>query len=886
MGLFSSSKRTYVSSVVYNMAGPEDDRANYLKTLVISNTISDYDTSMSNTITEGYLNGPGIKLRNFTRWAKSSGYSALLELQEGDLTGQDSINPDDVSPHIPHSAQEEVVIETAEIGMGNLSYWVDRYMLDNHPNRMNEDYVSDYNDDVVTITFPNNDIVSFNVTGFSSTNRYLYVSYKLVEKGQNEPVEEGAVTTLPEGASFPDMSGWNQVHNNSTDTNVSLVTSVNTTVTYSDDRPDENSTDTSSTAASYTNSNTLWDKTEYQGIDEAYSESHSIYYTEEHIQTGQVVQVETTDTQTETIEDDVTKTTTIVTTVDTIQYVRTRQQNTQKINIQAWSGLKVFIYANNGSNPALNALFNSTTSMGDFFPFIPIRESKEFLSPDYFGSIYTKSKYAMRKAVGGNYDNIIDEIADNESIDDIDYAYTVFGVSLNVKENACRKYIYNFFTAIRENNDLDSSIATYEAWRNQWEIVNSQRQHHNTWLRAQREPENALYGTEEPPLPAYPQPPSGKIALIASGPIKFEFEISWNYIREITGVGKLREDKRQGDLWFVEENSEDYIEVFTSGAGELESFYRVDVITLYWQVTNQSWRAITIAGLKHINHVYRGHYNDIHAIDALNDPEESGFIIPLHDGIYRTMSLKDATQMSTACSFLVFNSYKEVRKKWYQTGAFKVFIVIAAIAISVYFPPAGGILGSAAKVGASLGFSGITAVIVGTIANAIAAIIITEIIQRGATALLGDKIGSIVGTIASVVAITVGSAYLNGSSVATGFTSLTRADNLLRLTNAVGEGYVGYLQGTIAESQTATQALLEEYAKTSEQINTQYEKLFGNSGGIIDTSILTQSAQQGYHHETGTEFIDRTLMLGSDIAELSIRLLDNFVEITINTDLK
>ena len=58
MGLFSGSKKTYVSSVVYNMAGPEENRANYLKTLVISNVISDHDTSMSNTITQGYLGGP------------------------------------------------------------------------------------------------------------------------------------------------------------------------------------------------------------------------------------------------------------------------------------------------------------------------------------------------------------------------------------------------------------------------------------------------------------------------------------------------------------------------------------------------------------------------------------------------------------------------------------------------------------------------------------------------------------------------------------------------------------------------------------------------------------------------------------------------------------
>lgn len=885
MGLFSGSKKTYVSSVVYNMAGSEEDRTNYLKTLVISNIISDYDTSMSNTITQGYLTGPGIKLRNFTRWSKSSGYSALLGLQEGSLTGQGTVNPADVSPHIPHAPQEEVIVESAEIGMGDISYWVDRYMLNNYPDRMNEEYVSDYDDDVITITFPDSDVVSFTITGYSSTDRYLYVNYKLFEAGEDEPVVEGSVDTLPEGSSFPDMTGWNQETTNSNTASVELITTTETTVSYSDSRPDENSTDSSSTNSSYTDSVTLWEKTEYQGMDESYSESHSIYYTEEHIQNGQIVQEEATVVTTETIEDGVTKTTTIVTTEDTIQYTRTTQQNTQKTDIHFWSGLKVFIYANGGNNPTLNALFKVQTSMGNFFPFIPLRVSRQFLSTDYFGSVYTESKAAMRKAVDGDYDSIIEEVGENESIGDIDYAYTVFGVSLNVKDNSCKKYIYNFFSAIRENIALDSSVATYEEWRDEWRRVNNLRTEHRVWLRAQGNSDNPLYGNSEPPNPAYPPIPTGKMSLRANTPIKFDFTISWNYIQETTGVGKLREDKKQGDLWFISDRSEDYTEVFTDGAGNLESFYRVDIITLYWQVTAQTWRAVTIAGLKHINHVYKGHYVDIYAVHAINDTEESGFIIPLHDGIYRAMSLKDATQMSTACSFLVFNCYEVVRSKWYQTGAFKVFIVIAAIVISVYFPPAGGILGSAASVGTSLGFTGAAAIIAGTIANAVAAIIITQIIQIGATELFGDKVGSIVGAIASVVAITVGSAYMDGSSISAGFSSLTKADNLLRLTNAVGDGYAGYMQGAISETQAETQALLADYAETSEQINAQYEKLFGDTGGIINTSVFTDSTQQSYYHETSTQFIDRTLMLGSDIAEMSIRLLDNFVAITTSTEL-
>lgn len=892
MGLFSGSKKTYVSSVVYNLAGPEDDRADYLKTMVISNIMSSRPTSISNTIKEGYLGGPGIKLRNFTRWAKTSGYSDLLGLRDSELSGQSSLTFSDVSPHIPHTNDETVIVESAEISSGEVVYWVDRYMLDNRPNRINDAYTFDYNNsnDTVTITYGNGDVDTFNPTGFNPNNEYLYVSYKLSEEFESEPVIIGDRVNLPSGESFPSMSGWEKGETIVAEIDVELVTIVETRISYSDDTPSETTINSSTNSTSYTNSSVEWVKVEYEGINSKLNKINSKRFTQYHTETGSVVQTVDTKTTTEVIEDDVTGTsvtvtTTVTTTKDVIRYTKAVRENTQLIDIKIWSNLRLFIYAKGGSNAALNAMFNASSTMGSFFPFIPIREDNTFLSPDFYGEIYDRSKYAMKKAVDANYTKMIDDIADNESIGDIDYAYAVFGVSLNVQENSCRKYIYNFFSAIRENSSLSGSISEYQAWRDEWLQANNARDEYGIWKRAQRQPSSPLYGAPEPDQPPYPPPPFGQIEFVADGPIEFKFEISWNYMNESTGVGKLREDKNQGELWFEIGSSDKYDEGFGNADSELNRTYTVGRITLYWQVTEQSWRSLTIAGLRHKNLVYKGKSVEVSAIDALDDSEESGFIIPLHDDIYKAMSLKDATQMSTACSFIVFNSYQVVKQKWYQTGVFKVFVIIIAIVITIYFPPAGGILGPATQVGTALGFTGTAAIIAGTIANAIAAIVITQIIQRGATMLLGDKVGSVVGAIAAVVAIAVGSAYMDGSSVSAGFSSLTKADNLLKLTHAAGEGYAGYMQGAISESQAKTQELLNEYAETSQQINEQYEKLFGNSGGIVDPTVFTGAVQDSYYYETSTEFIDRTLMLGSDIAELSIRLLDNFVEITTSTDL-
>ena len=69
MGLFSSKTIINVASSVYNLAGDEKDRPIFLQSLIIRNVLSGTKRSLGDTITTGYLNGPGINFRTFFRWA-------------------------------------------------------------------------------------------------------------------------------------------------------------------------------------------------------------------------------------------------------------------------------------------------------------------------------------------------------------------------------------------------------------------------------------------------------------------------------------------------------------------------------------------------------------------------------------------------------------------------------------------------------------------------------------------------------------------------------------------------------------------------------------------------------------------------------------------------
>ena len=93
--------------------------------------------------------------------------------------------------------------------------------------------------------------------------------------------------------------------------------------------------------------------------------------------------------------------------------------------------------------------------------------------------------------------------------------------------------------------------------------------------------------------------------------------------------------------------------------------------------------------------------------------------------------------------------------------------------------------------------TGIAALIVGAVANALAAMILTKLIGYASTKVFGDKIGAIVGAIASVVAVSIGTGMANGATMAESFNGLMSAPNLIQLSNAAGNGYAQYMLAAV-----------------------------------------------------------------------------------------
>jgi hypothetical protein len=289
----------------------------------------------------------------------------------------------------------------------------------------------------------------------------------------------------------------------------------------------------------------------------------------------------------------------------------------------------------------------------------------------------------------------------------------------------------------------------------------------------------------------------------------------------------------------------------------------------------------------HENFIYNGKSVEINAIEALEDADESGFLIPLHYETFREMSLVASTQVATACTYVVFNCYQVVKTKWYQTTIFKILVFVAIIVVTVMTAGVGsagfGILGANVAIGMALGFTGLIAAIVGAVVNAIAAMILLKLISFASVELFGDKIGTLIAAIVSIVVMQVSTSLMNGASLASSWGNLMSASNIIGMTSAVGNGVAGYIQASAMGIQEKTQDLINDYNQESKDISQLFQQNIGYGRGYIDPMNLTDSSV-GNFIESEKIFLSRTLMTGSDIANMTLDMLTNFADYTLNLD--
>lgn len=549
----------------------------------------------------------------------------------------------------------------------------------------------------------------------------------------------------------------------------------------------------------------------------------------------------------------------------------------------------LFIYRLGTGNIALDALETSTENLSEFYPALPLRIDNKSLADSSYAGIEEDVKKAYKKLTGAEYSELVAAIEDNENIGDIDFAFLVQGISLNAKDTLAKKYIYEFFlTLMTAQRFTKNSLSSYYSTETSsissmsyWESVVSQRIENDPYNPGSSVALPTLYQVFTTDLP------ETLIQIMSEDMPEFDFRIRWNFISETQHMGNAahfdgimtRTPLRKGEYWFYGAN-----DLVTNS----KSYNRV---LLFSQYDTYRYSCLELVGMSHENYVYDNKAVVITAKEAIEDEEESGFLLPLHYPTLSKFGLVSLNQLSTSSAYIVFNSYQVVKIRWYQRGIFKIIIVIASIALAAYtggtsLGASAGLLGTNAAVGAALGMAAGTmaAIIVGAIANAIAAIIVTQIITTAADELIGGKAGAIIGTIASFVALTYGNQYASTGNWNVDWGSMMKADNLINLTSAVSQAYVGWLNIDTSEIYERIGTLEEDYKSQLKEIEELSQDILGITGIQIDPLMLTDAAE--HFEETSESFLNRTLLTGSDIAEMTFNMVESYADITTNLDLR
>jgi hypothetical protein len=319
---------------------------------------------------------------------------------------------------------------------------------------------------------------------------------------------------------------------------------------------------------------------------------------------------------------------------------------------------------------------------------------------------------------------------------------------------------------------------------------------------------------------------------------------------------------------------------------------RVDTVYLYHQTTASTWNAVKIVGMVQRTYVFGNNFEELtlaSQIDSFSgDPDrESAFLFPIRYSSLAGMNLKDATQFATSCAYVQIHAYEIHIQRIYETPLFSLLLVAIVIGITAATGGLGatgvGILGSNAAVGAALGITSVIgATIVGVAANALAAMAVTAIITKASSEIFGAKLGAIIGVIASIIVINGLTNLASNGTFAINFGSLSTAETILTATSAVSKAYSAYAQADIQSIMEKTEDLTEQYSEQMKEISGRYAEEFGYGNGIIDPLQFLDISQD--LSEAPDEFLKRTLMTGSDIAELTMLMLSNFTEISLKLD--
>lgn len=474
---------------------------------------------------------------------------------------------------------------------------------------------------------------------------------------------------------------------------------------------------------------------------------------------------------------------------------------------------KYWIYdISNDTYPELSAESIEDSNETRFFPVVPLRRNNVNVMSDEQSELYITGKKLLDK-LNLDITTLIDLIEENPSINQIDHAYVMFGVPIDTTVEASKYYLYKFFEYLGEVSIYNKDIYIQST---------------NTSIISKR---NSFITKITAPA---------DISLLEYG---LQLEIIYDYITSNIITGNI------GSIGTVE----------TYIYKKSPTFIRLRI-----QLTNTTYKEIIVYNLAQRN-VIQGH-----AVIATLSENSSELLIPISYDIANGLPLMLRNNLYYDSLRMVINSYDKQKIKWYQSGFFKLILVVVAIIISIYTGGMGGFIA-----GLSTAASG---GVIAVIAYLLPGILIGIAINYGlkfVAKLTGAEIAMILGAIVYVIGISniyKGSFNIFGSKLPT-------SQLLLQAGSAIINSANTFIATEIDEVMKDMEAF-ESEAEKKWDILEEAEKLLDTDLNINPVKLLTQVQPVNIVSESPDAFYKRTIHT-PNIGVLTLDVIENYVNVML-----
>lgn len=291
----------------------------------------------------------------------------------------------------------------------------------------------------------------------------------------------------------------------------------------------------------------------------------------------------------------------------------------------------------------------------------------------------------------------------------------------------------------------------------------------------------------------------------------------------------------------------------TSYVGDWESPYH----SVKFQVSATEYVEIKIYGASS-RHNFGGNGTSVSGTDE-------ALVFPLDRSIIPKMTTTELELLFGKCLYIFINVIKVIKVKWYQTGIFKVIMVVIAIVVSFFFPPAAVVA------------YGYLAVAAYAIAVSIAISLVVQVLAKVLVKLgVNSGLVAVIAVIIAIIAIAVG----GGASI--GEILNTSANTLLQVSNAAFQLSSQMSQMYLKETVKQMEAF-QAQAKSKWELLEEAQKLLETGTMPLSLETLMSDLRSKVLIRLGESpdiYLTRTIGLGN-VGTMAFDMVSNYVDNTL-----